>query len=402
MRKWNSPRYRQLSPEPEEGLSIPLGGLDGLSMVSIDENIRTAAGQAQVRRRLRVVRLQQVGATRRRQRMGRAEQFRPEPGAMPSALPIVPERVANSSRAFPQKSNRRPSSVLQAQERSSGPSAQPQQKREHAQPAGYRRLFPEPGLRLMLPDGLLHREMGLPTAQSEHPGAATECRVQVYEVHRPMAARRLAAAEFGDADRHSDLRPFTRDKACSFGLRRFYRPCPHPFETQASTRQFYPGQRLYRLQVGTAGAKTEAESNSGPDTDRQVDRPEGAAVKPPEQPELFQYSREEVMGEMNSLLGTLPHLGNPLIDWLVVRPLRLLKTVFTVLSAAGRTRRWRRALEGRDLIQQLWGVAPPCGFTFHPGVRRWAADALLKAGCGRRVQQALLEWEIFWRRRGWR
>lgn len=406
MRKMHSLQYRACQRIPDEGLTVPFEGLDGLSVVSLEEEIRTAAGGAQARGRLRLVRLHRGSSAAVRQRRVRAGLLSRERVAVLGAPPpVVREQEVSSGRASqhvksckPDDGKNPPAEPGEVQGRSVKQTAPPQPGHVAPQADAYRKLFPDPGLRLVLPDRIFRQEEGLSPTGIRSRGATAECRVQVYVVLRLMAASRLAAAELGAAKRHRELRPLTRDKARMLGLGRLYRPCSHPFETEASTRQIYPGQRLYRILFGAAGP--EVKSAPRQELGEQAGTPEAIQLQPPGQPEPFQYSREDAIREMNSLLGTLPPRGNSAFNWLVVRPLRLLKTLFTILSAAGRVRRWRRRLAGKDLHQQLWGVAPPRGFTFHPGVRRWAAENLSRRGPQDR--QLLQEWEIFWRRRGWR
>jgi hypothetical protein len=70
-----------------------------------------------------------------------------------------------------------------------------------------------------------------------------------------------------------------------------------------------------------------------------------------------------------------------------------------VISSGRRLKKWRVMLQDKSPDEQLWAVTPPCGFSSHPAVRRWAEEMLTQAGYD--PQHMFLEWEIFWRRRGW-
>jgi hypothetical protein len=61
-------------------------------------------------------------------------------------------------------------------------------------------------------------------------------------------------------------------------------------------------------------------------------------------------------------------------------------------------RKWQILLCGKGFDEQLWAVRPPDGGLTHRAVRQWAARTLELAGYQPGVM--LLEWEIFWRRKG--
>lgn len=60
--------------------------------------------------------------------------------------------------------------------------------------------------------------------------------------------------------------------------------------------------------------------------------------------------------------------------------------------------RWQGQLEGKPLLDQLWGVRPPsCAFQ-QAAVRQWVASTLGRYGWD--PVRGAREWEIFWRRKG--
>jgi hypothetical protein len=68
-------------------------------------------------------------------------------------------------------------------------------------------------------------------------------------------------------------------------------------------------------------------------------------------------------------------------------------------ATSGRDRRkWRALLHGKSLDEQLWTVPPPRGGLGAGAVHDWARRTLAAAGYDAAVM--LLEWEIFWRRKG--
>jgi hypothetical protein len=84
-------------------------------------------------------------------------------------------------------------------------------------------------------------------------------------------------------------------------------------------------------------------------------------------------------------------------------------TFFGALSAAlGRLihclafrnelRRWQVLLSGKSVDEQLWTVRPPRGGLSHRFTRQWAQHTLELAGYDPHAM--LMQWEIFWRRKG--
>jgi hypothetical protein len=96
--------------------------------------------------------------------------------------------------------------------------------------------------------------------------------------------------------------------------------------------------------------------------------------------------------------GTLPSRYGWLARSLFVHPMRLLKAMLTVLSNGSRIRKWRTLLANKAADEQLWAVSPPHGFTYDWRVRRWAEETLALAGYD--LARMVVEWEVYWRRRG--
>src|SRR2546425_2173303 len=120
---------------------------------------------------------------------------------------------------------------------------------EEQQQLSHRKVLAEPGLYLKLSFSRIKSEM---TPQLIHPerlkdSDLIECYAQIYEVQHKIPAAQIAALELGDGALHSQLHPLTRDKAQMLGVPELFEPSRHLFETQASTRQLYAGQRVYRL-----------------------------------------------------------------------------------------------------------------------------------------------------------
>jgi hypothetical protein len=104
----------------------------------------------------------------------------------------------------------------------------------------------------------------------------------------------------------------------------------------------------------------------------------------------FQISREEALYDIRaaaSSRGGLLALIRSLTNWFGRR-------------AAWREawRKWQALLSGKSYEEQLWAVRPPRGMITRPAVQDWALRTLGQAGYDPRVM--LIEWEIYWRRKG--
>jgi hypothetical protein len=226
------------------------------------------------------------------------------------------------------------------------------------------------------------------------------CYAQIYEARQTLPAAQLAALAFGDAACAAQLHPLTQAKAQMLGVPQLFKPTREPFEMRAASRHIYAGQRVYRLcpvfdptreRLQHAGQPAFATTIQAATARRQI----------PQQslhPRQFTYSREEVLYDMQGVLGTLPPQAHALTRWICIYPLRLLQAVLSMLASNRRLKKWRVMLGGKSLEHQLWTVTPPRGFAYHPAVRRWAAETLTAAGYD--PAHMLAEWEVFWRRKG--
>jgi len=267
---------------------------------------------------------------------------------------------------------------------------------------GYRKILADPGLYLKISWGRVKFEMA---GQLKHPEQISdddeiECYAQIYEAQRTLPATHIAARELGDGALHLQLHPLTPDKAKMLGVAQLFKPTRYPFEGGTSSRQLHAGQRVYRL---------------WPLFDPTAHRAANPVVDPPapkiEQSTLlsqipqryldsmhFRYSREEVLYDMKSMFGTLPPATGALRRSLFIYPLRLLKVLMVSIASYGRIKKWEAMLDGKSADEQLWTVTPPRGFSYHPRVRRWVVQML--GGAGYDAGRVLIEWEIFWRRKG--
>jgi len=273
----------------------------------------------------------------------------------------------------------------------------------HTEPSPtYRTIVAPPGLSLQLPWAHVKSELA---SYLQHPETLRDhdvlaCYAQIYEAQRTLPAAQLAVLALGDATFASQLHPLTQAKAQMLGVPQLFKPTREPFEMRATSRHIYAGQRVYRLcpvfdptseRLQHAGRPAVAATKQAATPCRQI----------PQQylhPRQFTYSREEVLYDMQGMLGTLPPQAPALTRWTCIYPLRLLKAVLSMLVSHRRLKKWRVMLGGKSLEHQLWTITPPRGFAYHPTVRRWAAETLTAAGYD--PAHMLAEWEVFWRRKG--
>jgi hypothetical protein len=277
---------------------------------------------------------------------------------------------------------------------------------EKPKPAPYRKLFPDPGqgrvIRLgdfksMLAQQLTHPERVRDTHR-------LACYLQVYEVTTAQRLESLAAAVLGDAGRVSQLQPMTESIIHQLGLTSLLRIRPRAlgnFPREAGL--LLPYERVFRLQLAqdpTADDPTLAERQ--PAVNCPVKEPLAADEQPPAavpgrgpktviperyiKPWEFKLSRDEALYDMNvtaTFAGRFSALSIWLKGW---------------IRGRGELKKWQVLLSGKSADEQLWAVRPPKGGVFHSTIRDWAYKTLETAGYDPRSM--LLEWEIFWRRKG--
>ena len=266
----------------------------------------------------------------------------------------------------------------------------------------YRTIVADPGLYLKLPWARVKSELA---PHLKHPDKLRDddlldCYAQIYEAQRTLPAAELAALTLGNAAFASQLQPLTQAKAQMLGAPQLFKPTREPFETRATSRQIYAGQRVYRLWP-VFDPTIERDNTSSRPSVASAGKAPGLRNQIPQQylnPLQFKCSREEVLYDMQGMLGTLPPQGHALTRWICIYPLRFLKAVLSMLASNRRIKKWRVMLGGKSLEHQLWTVTPPLGFEYHPTVRRWAAETLTEAGYD--PVHMLAEWEVFWRRKG--
>ncbi|MBI4491098.1 MAG: hypothetical protein HY694_18605 [Deltaproteobacteria bacterium] len=278
----------------------------------------------------------------------------------------------------------------------------------NAKPAPCRKLFPDPGqgrvvrlgdFKSMLAPQLAHPERLRDTHR-------LACYLQVYEATTAQRLESLAAAVLGDPGRVSQLQPLTERIAHQLGLMALLRSRPRvPSNFPREARLLLPYERVFRLQPAqdpTADDVTPPDRHPPKNLQTRETiippamphsaptmEPSGQKKAIPERflnPREFTSTREEVLYDMNVTAifsGWLSSLRRRLKGW---------------IGGRREWKRWRALLYGKTVDEQLWAIRPPKGGLSHPAIRDWAWKTLEAAGYEPRAM--LLEWEIFWRRKG--
>jgi hypothetical protein len=277
---------------------------------------------------------------------------------------------------------------------------------EKPKPAPYRKLFPDPGQERVIRLGDFK---SLLAPQLAHPERVRDthrlaCYLQVYEVTTAQRLESLAAAALGNAGCASQLQPMTEAITHQLGLTSLLRIRPHAlgnFPREAGL--LLPYERVFRLQLAqdpTADDETLGERQ--PAMNCPVREPLASDEQPPApvpglglktviperyvKPWEFKLTRDEALYDMN-VTATFAGWFSSLSIWLK-----------SWVRGRGELKKWRVLLSGKSADEQLWAVRPPKGGVFHSAIRDWAYKTLETAGYDPRTM--LLEWEIFWRRKG--
>jgi hypothetical protein len=273
--------------------------------------------------------------------------------------------------------------------------------------APYRKLFADPGQRRVVRLGDFK---ALLTAQLAHPERLRDshwlpCYLQVYEPCAPQRLDSLAASALGDPALAWQLQFLSDALARRLGLTALLKPRPRP-QISANARRpgdILPYERLFRFQIERDPTAEDTPLND----DNQAVNPTGAPRTPmrnrdsipvagiglrksiPERmikPWEFRVTRDEALYDMN-VAKAFAGCFSSLARWLK-----------GLIRHRSETKKWRLLLSGKSADEQLWAVRLPRGGVSHPAIREWARKKLEAGGYDPQVM--LLEWEIFWRRKG--
>jgi len=294
----------------------------------------------------------------------------------------------------------------------------PLQKRstEKADTPAYRKLFVDPGqwrvlwwgdFKDILSEQLLHPER-------LRDAYRLPCYIQVFETEREILIEDLAKACASENHRQARLYFLTDEIAAKLDLTSLLpADTEKPYRRRQAQNTLLARDRVFRLLVANdptidvAAFKSKSHAASKPDGRRKRNLDDLSSTGPPKAKEPsqvpdvstlktaipnaflneweFKISREEAVYDLNST----PGVGSFIRSF--VRRLRVIKL-------RNDFRRWHVLLLGKTYDEQLWSVRPPVGARMDPLIREWAKRTLEVAGYD--SAKMILEWEIFWRRKG--
>lgn len=274
-----------------------------------------------------------------------------------------------------------------------------------------RKFFAEPGLPRVAEFG---RFKTLLASQLIHPERLRDphrlaCHVQIHESLIEQRADEFFEAIQRDAATNVPICPLDSDAIAALGLAPFLQRHPHPVMRAPMVPGFVqPFERFFSLRVTsdpTADASAPAQTpkpavanekvaSRVPETSAQSNAPVASQVSKRlteipqkfQNPWEFQSTRDEVLYDMG-------------MDKLSRGSLRKLLSRFGGrLQQQKEFRKWSALLNGKGMEDQLWGVRPPSNAIGDETIREWARQTLELAGYD--STSMMLEWEIFWRRKG--
>jgi len=281
--------------------------------------------------------------------------------------------------------------------------AAPQQNGEPRQDSrptlrGFRRLFVEPGVTRVVTFGEFRSVLAPQCAHADRlrDSHRAKALVRVYE-----STLKQSIAAFFNSIQNQDpspapLQPLSEAVLAKLELAQLLPP------QSRTSRPMYrepgmvlPGERFFRLLL-TADPTVERQPH--PEA-IQAEAPARNEATPVPQKTLrtsipetytnpweFRFTRDEALYDMNRAVlgqGVLRRFGR----WLKRR-----------FSSEKGLQKWQALLNGKSQDDQLWAVRPPRKAFEMSAVKEWVRSALALAGY--EPQSMLLEWEVFWRRKG--
>lgn len=292
---------------------------------------------------------------------------------------------------------------------------------ERLSPITFRKLFPDAGLQRLVPWGDFKPMLVFQLAHPErlHEAYRLPCCVQIYEVIAPVCLDSIAAIVVDSVEKANQFHLLTADLAGKLQLEALLQRRPRvPIEIRREPGMLLPYDLVFRLQPAQDPTRDNvmqdhaqqrapttaplpftpaaAESSNGTSPHAAMAQPEPAGFQKlspkneiPQQfvqPHEFRLSREEVLYDLRLASSSQGSLSS-FFRWL--------KNLF---AGGAELRKWQALLQGKNLDEQLWTVRPPQDMLSHPAIREWAYKTLVMAGYD--PQTMLMEWEIFWRRKG--
>ncbi len=265
---------------------------------------------------------------------------------------------------------------------------------ERAHPGSLsRKLFPDPGQWCVVRFGDFKNILA---HQLAHPERLRDthrlgCFVQVYESTAAQRFDSMAADIDESMPEAPQLHPLSDAAAHVLGLTHVLRNrISSPPHIKRAPGMVLPFDRFFRLRTAHDPTAEPAQRADPGMT------PAGPAAQPPAlknaipdefiSPSQFHMTREEALCDIR-------------LEANFRSPLRSLAARAMCLPfGRNQFRRWRALLTGKSAEHQLWAVRPPKGSLTNSRVRDWARDTLAAAGYD--AAAMLIEWEIYWRRKG--
>ena len=277
-----------------------------------------------------------------------------------------------------------------------------QQAQEQIKLVSHRKLFADPGQWRVVWWGEFKEILA---HQLAHPERLRDtyrlpCYVQVIEIERAVSIAELASIYKSEKEPEARLYLLTDEIAAKLDLVLPLRPAPLP-DSRRTPNTLAAHERVFRLltandptiDVATLKSKqpplSKREDNA---TEAKALGPVTAAVSVKQaipsrfvKDWEFRISREEAIYDMNAK----PTLRDLLLK--IGQRLRVAKS-------GNEFSKWRVLLTGKEADEQLWAVRPPRGRLTDSLIREWAQNMLELGGYD--LNKMIIEWEIFWRRRG--
>jgi len=245
----------------------------------------------------------------------------------------------------------------------------------------------------MLGPQLLHPER----LRDEH---RLPCRVRVFESARVQRLDTLASEILRGAS--GQLLPLTPALAAKLEILELAPPRSALAKADREPGLIFPGERGVRLEVWNDPTASAPPSSQAPTRIVEESSATASVVASaataeearslkkaiPDRflaPWQFAVSRDEALYDLNMEVAR-SGLGSLIARW------------FGAAKSNREFRKWQVLLGGKSLDDQLWAVRPPLRGPLHRVVRDWARRTLEAAGYD--PDAMLLEWEIFWRRKG--
>ncbi|HWY45056.1 MAG TPA: hypothetical protein VNX66_16275 [Candidatus Sulfotelmatobacter sp.] len=263
---------------------------------------------------------------------------------------------------------------------------------------GFRRLFVEPGVTRVVTFGEFRSMLAPQCANADRLRDSHRVRalVRIYE-----ATYKQPIAAFFNSIQNEDpspvpLQPLGEANTAKLDLGKLLPAqgrIPRPMHREQG--MVLPYERFFRLVLSVDPSNETASATETIESEA----PTKSAIAPVPQQTLrtaipetyskpweFRFTRDEALYDMNRAVltqGLLRKIG------------RWLKQKF---SSEKGLQKWQALLNGKSLDDQLWAVRPPQNAFEMRAIKDWARSTLALAGY--ESQSMLLEWEVFWRRKG--